>query len=219
MKSDTDVKRDIEAELKWEPGLDSRDVGVAVKDGVVALAGFVRSYAERWAAENVAKRIAGVTGIANDIVVVLPRSLEVPDPEIARAAASALRVHLGPTAERIQPIVSQGSMTLEGEVEWNHQRQGAEMAVRHVTGLRGIDNQIRVRPTQAPDAVSIKRKIEEAFTRHAQIDAQALTITIRDETVILGGIVGSWAERDEAERVASAAPGISKVENRIAISS
>ncbi len=218
MKSDADVRRDVEAELQWEPELDSRDIGVAVKDGVVTLTGFVRSYAERGCAEDAAKRIAGVIGIANDIAVVLPRSQELPDPDIAHAAALALRAHLGPAADSVRPIVNQGSVTLEGEVAWNYQRQAAETAVRRLTGVRAIDDRIRVQPTEKADAVSIKQKIEEAFKRHAQIDAQALTVTIKEETVILGGAVQSWAERDEAERIASAAPGIAKVENRIAVS-
>jgi osmotically-inducible protein OsmY len=218
MKSDGDLKRDVEAELQWEPALDSRDIGVAVRDGVVTLTGVVRSYAERRSAEDAAKRIAGVVGLANDIAVVLPRSDEVPDPDVAHAAFSALRAHLGLAADGIRPIVTQGSVALEGEVAWSYQRQGAEIAVRHLKGVRGVDNRIIVRPAEPPDAASIRQQIEQAFTRHAAIDAHALTITIKGETLILGGVVGSWAERDEAERIASAAPGIAKVENRIAIS-
>jgi osmotically-inducible protein OsmY len=218
MKSDSDIRRDVETELQWEPTLDSRDIGIAVKDGVVTLSGAVRSYAERRAAEDASKRIAGVVGLANDIAVVLPRSDEVPDPDIAHAASLALRTHLGPAAEGIRPIVSQGSPALEGEVAWGYQRQGAEIAVRHLKGVRAVENRIKVRPTEPPDVAGVRQQIEEAFKRHAAIDAHALTITIKGETLILGGVVGSWIERDEAERIALAAPGIAKVENRIAIS-
>jgi osmotically-inducible protein OsmY len=217
MRSDEEIRRDVEAELKWEPGIDSRDIGVAVKEGIVALTGSVRSYAERWDAEKATKRIPGVIGIANDITVVLPQSQRVPDPEIAHAAALALRMHLAGAAGGIQPVVSDGCITLEGEVAWNHQRQGAETAVRRLKGVLAIDNRIRVRPSEAPDAAEIKRKIEEAFRRHAEIDAKAVVVTIKGETVTLGGIVESWAERDEAERVVWAAPGITEVVNRIAV--
>lgn len=199
MKSDADIRRDVEAELFWEPSIDSRDIGVAVKDGVVALTGSVRSYAKRWDAEKAAKRIAGAIGIANDIAVVLPQSQRVPDPELAHAAASALRTHLAAAADSVRPVVSDGCITLEGEVPWNHQRQAAETALRRLRGVLGIDNRIMVRPSEPLDVAELKRKIEEAFRRHAEIDAKAIVVTIKGETVTLGGGVGSWAERDEAE--------------------
>jgi osmotically-inducible protein OsmY len=138
MRSDSDIKQDVEYELKWEPDIDASDIGVAVKEGVVTLSGFVRSYGQKYTAERAAKRVRGVLGVANSIVVRLPSSSERPDPELARAAVAAIKSELPYSHEKIRTVVKSGWVTLEGEVEWDYQRRRAENAVRRLTGVKGI---------------------------------------------------------------------------------
>jgi osmotically-inducible protein OsmY len=216
MKSDSDIKRDVEAELKWDPEIDPTDIAVAVKDGVVTLTGFVRSYTQKWQAERDAKRVSGVVGVANDIEVRLPTSGQRPDPEIARDAVAALKHELPYSSETMKVLVKDGWVTLEGTAEWNYQRTRAEEAVRRVSGIKGISNLILLKPRVAP--TEIKAKIEEAFRRSAEVDASRITVEANGSEVILKGTVRSWAERQEAERAAWRAPGVTKVDNRITIS-
>jgi osmotically-inducible protein OsmY len=216
MRSDHDIRRDVEDELRWDPDLDPTDIAVAVNSGVVTLAGFVRSYMQKYQAEAAAKRVAGAVGVVNDLEVRLPGIDERPDPEIARDAIARLKSELPFSWEKIRLIVKNGFLTLEGEVEWNYQRQRAEEAVRRVRGLKGVTNSIEVKPRVAP--MEIRRKIEEALRRAAELDASRITVETTGNEVILRGTVRSWAERQEAERAAWAAPGAAKVDNRIIVS-
>lgn len=216
MRLDSEIKRDVEDELRWDPDIDATDIGVAVRNGIVTLAGFVRSYAHRTEAERDAKRVAGVVGVANDIEVRLPALDQRPDPEIARDAASALKAELPISSENIKVVVRDGWLTLEGAVEWNFARERAESSVKRVRGVKGVTNAITLKPKVQPHEV--RRKIEDAFRRSAELDASRITVEAKGDEVILRGTVKSWAERQEAERAAWAAPGVTRVENKIAIS-
>jgi osmotically-inducible protein OsmY len=216
MRSDDDIKRHVEAELKWDPGVDSTDIGVAVNQGVVTLSGFVRSFAHKLAAERAAKRVAGVVGLANDLEIQLPGADQRPDPEIARDAVAELKKWLPDAWRHVRPVVEDGRVTLEGEVEWNFQRDYAERALHWIAGITGISNSIRLRPRVA--AAEVRHNIEEAFRRNAQIDANRVMVEANGGEVILRGTVRSWAERQEAERVAWAAPGAIRVDNQITVS-
>ena len=202
MRSDSDIKRDVEEELRWEPNLDPTDIAVAVKNGVVTLTGFVRSYAHKFTAERAAKRVAGVVGLANDLEVRLPGADERPDPEIARDVVANLKISLPNSWDNIKAVVKNGWMTLEGEVKWNYQREYAERAVRWIKGVKGVSNLIRLQPRVAPAPEEIKEKIEEAFRRSALLDANRITVETHGSEVVLRGAVRSWAEREEAERAA-----------------
>jgi osmotically-inducible protein OsmY len=216
MRLDSDIKRDVEDELRWDPGVDATDIGVAVHNGVVTLSGFVHSYWQRTQAERDAKRVAGVVGVADDIEVRLPVIHQRPDPDIVRDAVSALKLELPFSSENIKVVAREGWLTLEGAVEWNYARERAESAVKNIRGVKGVTNSIELKPKVAP--YEVRRKIEDALRRSAELDASRITVEANGSEVVLRGTVRSWAERQEAERAAWAAPGVTRVDNRISIS-
>ncbi|HEY0333519.1 MAG TPA: BON domain-containing protein [Stenotrophomonas sp.] len=216
-RTDAEIKKDVEDELRWNPSIDATDIAVAVKNGVVTLTGYTKSFSDKWEAERAVKHVAGVVGVANDLEVRVPTVDQRPDPDIARDAVTAIKNRLPISSEHIQVVVKNGWLTLEGDVEWQYQKELAENAVRWVRGVKGVTNLIQVKPRVAPS--EIKRKIEEAFRRSAEVDANRITVEASGGEVVLKGTVRSWAERQEAERAAWAAPGVTKVDNRIAIAS
>jgi osmotically-inducible protein OsmY len=216
VRSDEEIQRDVLAELKWDARINPNEIGVIAKDGVVTLTGWVDSYIKKWSAEEAAHRVRGVKAVANDIEVRLPISSQRTDAEIAEAAVRALEWDALVPLDKVKVTVSKAWVTLEGEVEWQYQKEDAERVVRRLTGVRGVTNLITVRP-QSVSAEEIKRKIEQALIRNAQLDAQRIQVEVEGSKVILKGKVRSWAEREEAEREAWASPGVTEVENRITI--
>ena len=214
-RSDEQIQRDVFAELKWDARVLPNEIGVAVKNGIVTLTGWVDSYAKRWAAEDAAHRVRGVAAVVNDIEVKLPSAVERTDPDIAAAAIHALRWDAFIPIEKIKVTVSKGWVMLEGEVEWQYQKVDAERVVRRLTGVKGVTNLIVVKPRVTES--ELKRKIEEALVRTAKTDAEHITVDVEGTKAILRGTVRSWAEKEEAERAAWMAPGITEVDNRLVI--
>jgi len=215
MKTDIELKDDVSTELKWEPSVNEAHIGVIVKDGVVTLTGHVLSYAEKYGAEKAAKRVYGVKAVADELDVKLPGSSKRTDEDIAQACVNALKFNYSVPNEKIKILVSKGWVTLEGEVEWQYQREAATNAVRCLTGVTGVSTSITLKAHVSPS--DVKDKIEAAFKRSAEIDARRVSVEARAGKVILHGSVRSWAEREAAQQAAWAAPGVTAVENFLAV--
>ena len=212
--SDRDLQICIQEELRHEPALTHpTKIGVGVNEGIVTLSGSVDSYFEKWAAERAVKRVVGVMGLAVELEVVLPDSSERTDADIARAAEMALEWTTSVPSDCIRVIVEHGWLTLQGEVESEYQRSNAETAVHGLMGLKGILNDIAVKPVETP--TEIQQGIEAAFRRNAMLDANLIRVKVNQGIVTLSGNVHSWAEREEAERVAWAEPGVAEVKNLV----
>jgi osmotically-inducible protein OsmY len=216
-RTDEEIQRDVLEELKWDARVQPNEIGVSVKDGVVTLTGWVDSLVKKWAAEEAAHRVKGVVAVANDIEVRLPTAAERTDADIAAAVTRALEWEASVPIDSLDVTVSKGWVTLRGEVEWHWQKIEAERAARHVAGVRGVTNLIKVRPRVTPTPDELKRRIEEALVRNAQTDAERINVEVLGTKVILTGTVRAWAEKQEAERVAWSAPGVTEVENRITV--
>lgn len=217
MKTDIELKRDVENELKWEPSVNEAHIGVSVKEGIVTLTGHVPNYAEKYGAEKAAKRVFGVRAVADELDVKITLGAKRSDEDIAHACVNALKHNALVPDEKIKVIVNTGRVTLEGEVEWHFQEEAALNAVRYLTGVLGVTNSIKIKTRVSP--TDVKDKIKAAFHRSAEIDARKIDIESHDGKVILKGSVRSWAERDEAQEAAWAAPGVTAVENNILVAS
>jgi osmotically-inducible protein OsmY len=214
--TDKDLKQHVQSALDWDPSLDASDIGVSVDEGVVTLRGNVASYAEKIIAERVAVRVYGVKAVANDLMVHLVSGFERTDTDIAQSAVAALKWNTVVPKDRVTVTVANGWLTLNGALDWQYQKDAAGRAVRELMGVKGVANNITVQPRVK--TVDVRDKIEAAFKRSAEIDARRINVvTAADGKVILTGNVHSWTERQEAERAAWAAPGVTQVEDRLTI--
>jgi osmotically-inducible protein OsmY len=212
---DKDIQQHVEHALDWEPSLDAKDIGVSADTGIVTLRGSVGSYAQKMAAERAALGVYGVKGVADELVVHLGDGRIRTDIELVQAALNALQWHTMVPEGRVTVAASSGWLTLNGSLDWQFQKDAAARALRDLSGVRGITNNIAVQPPIQPG--DVRSKIEAAFKRSAEIDARRINVTAMDGKVVLSGNVRSWAERQEAERAAWAAPGVRAVEDRLSI--
>jgi osmotically-inducible protein OsmY len=213
--NDIDLKVEVKEGLDWEPALDTRAINLSVKDGIVTLTGSVPSYPEKHLAEQAAGLVRGVKAVACELTVVLPAFNSRSDQEIARAAADAIGWNTLLANAKIQVFVDKGRITLEGTVNWNHQRQSADRSVRYLAGVRDVNNHIVVKPIA--EQVAVKSQIQAALIRNARLDADRIVVEVRGDRVILSGTVQSWIEREEAERAAWASPGVGDVDNALIV--
>jgi osmotically-inducible protein OsmY len=218
VRSDEDIQRDVLEELKWDVRVRPNEVGVAVKDGVVTLAGWVDSYLKKIAAEEDAHRVPGVKAVVNDIEVRLPGSAERTDADLAKAVIDALRWNAGIPADKIDVTVDHGWVTLKGQVDYGFQKRLAERAVERLSGVVGVTNLIVVKSQPSPSPQELKQQIEKALIRNAETDARRITVEVQGSKVILRGTVSSYAEKKAAEETAWSAPGVTEVENRLEVS-
>ncbi len=213
MKTDIEIQTDVMDELNWEPFINSSQIGVAVKNGVVTLSGQVDTYSEKILAEKAARKVAGVKAIAEDIQVGISPNYRKTDAEIAEAVVNALRWHTMVPDERIKVTVDNGIVALEGQVDWDYQRARAKKAIENLTGVKSVTNWITVKPRVTED--DIEQKINDAFKRSATIDSANITAEVSGNKVTLVGKVRSYAEKEDAENAAWFAPGVGKVDSKL----
>lgn len=213
--TDEHIQQEVLLELRWDSRLQPNEIGVSVKDGVVTLTGYVDSYLKKLAAKEAALRVQGVKAVANDIQVRLPGMSERTDTDLARAAREALQWDIEVPSDRVKITVSNGWVTLEGEVDYGFQRMAAERAISRLAGVRGVTNLIVVKPRVMPE--HLKEDIEQALVRNARTDAQHIQVNVEGRKVILRGTVSSYAEKEAAENTAWAEPGVTEVEDHILV--
>lgn len=212
---DLQLQQRVIDELTFDPSVNAAHIGVAARGGVVTLSGHVHSVAEKFAAERAVRRVKGVKAIAQGLEVHLPPDKKTADDEIAQRAVKLLEwdVLIPPGAITVE--VEHGVITLSGTVEWGYQRDEAERDLWRLGGVNAVNNLVEVRPHV--DAADVQSSLFAAFERNAELEASGITVTVRDNRVILGGKVKSWIEREEAERAAWSVPGVTAVEDHIAI--
>ena len=214
-KSDTQLKAEIETELHWDPKVNAAQIGVTVDQGAVSLLGTVGTYAEKFAAEDAARRVCGVRTLAQDLAVKLTGMHERNDTEIAIAVTNALQWDVY-VPQSIKAKVEHGMVTLEGQCSWNYERESAERAVRFLTGVTSVIDLVSLSPTTSVGAV--KEKVQAALERQATADASSIKIDTSGGKVTLSGSASSWRSMKDAENAAWAAPGVTEVIDHMKIS-
>jgi osmotically-inducible protein OsmY len=212
--TDFEVREGVKNELAWSAKVDADGIAVSVSDGAVTLTGQVGSYLEKWEAERIAKRVYGVSGVANDLQVNYNGTSTL-DTDLLQRALDALRWNLEVPSGAVQATVSDGWVTLSGKVKWNFQREAAESVVRNLSGVKGLTDEITLENQPTPKDVN--KRISDALSRNAQLDARRIAVTTEGSTAVLNGSVSSWAERDEAETAAWSAPGVNQVTNNLEV--
>ena len=218
MRTDAQLQTDITRELEWDPRVNEKEIAIAVRDGVVTLAGNVDNFAQKYAAERAAERVSGVRAVADDLTVRLPGSENRSDTEIAHAVADALTWNVEVPNEGVKAAVDKGWVTLDGKVQHRYQREAAERAARYLTGVKGVTNLLVIAPKRSAwMEFEVGTRIKEALRRNSELDAKNIEVEAADGTVILTGTVHSWAERSAAEQAAWRAPGVHKVDDRLGV--
>ena len=213
MKKDIETQENVLEELRHTPMINANEIGVTVKNGLVTLSGMVDTYPQKIRIERAVKKVKGVRGIAEDIEVVLPLNHKKNDSEIAQAILHAIEWHSALQLDKVNILVEDGCVVIEGTADWDFQRKSVSQVASHIVGVKSVINNIKLSPVPSTD--NIRNKMQAAFARNATIAAEKIEISIENSKVILSGIVNSWAEYEEAERTAWATPGVAKVENNL----
>lgn len=216
MKTDMQLHTDVLAELAWDPRVNEKEIGVAVKDGVVTLTGSVANYADKWSSERAVERVADVRAVANDLKVNIPATASHSDTEIAHQVVEALAWDIRVPNDKIQSAVTNGWVTMTGSAEWGYQREAAERAVRNLVGVRGVTNSIKVTP-RSTSASDVSVKIKTALERRADRTAEHINVETFDGIVTLKGSVPSFSERRAAEAAAWSAAGVREVRDELVV--
>jgi VCBS repeat-containing protein len=216
MKDNAQIQSDIRAELAWDPRVDERDIVVLVDDGVATLSGTVPSYADKWAAERAAERVSAVKAVANELAVAVPLRFQRTDTDIAQAVVNALAWDVQVPDSRIKAAVTNGWVTLEGDVDWRYQRDAAARAVRNLSGVRGVTNNITT-TAKLVSSQDVSKSIKEALERRADRTAEHITVETLGSVVTLRGTVSSFGDRRAAEGAAWSAPGVTDVHDELAV--
>jgi osmotically-inducible protein OsmY len=216
MKTDSQLQKDVMAELHWESSVHAAEIGVEVKDGVVTLSGEVSTHAEKWNAERAAQRVAGLMALAVDLKVKLPQSGIRSDSDIARSARNVLEWTSAVQPDSVEIMVENGWITLTGEVAWKFQKQAAADAVRFLSGVVGVSDEISIAPSVKASVV--KADIEASIRRGAIEDGKRITVGVSGHAVTLSGPIRSWAERDLATQSAWNSPGVRQVIDEMTLS-
>ncbi|QJP95413.1 MULTISPECIES: BON domain-containing protein [Pseudomonas] len=211
--NDLSLRKCILEELEFQPEIDAANIGVSVEDGVVTLTGHVKSYAQKVSAERAVKRVRGVRALAEEIEVRLERNAGTADDTIASRALKIIHWSSDVPEGDIKVIVQGGRITLEGEVDWQYQKETVERSVRKLTGVTAVNNCLTLRPRL--DVFDIQQRIEAALKRNAEVEAKDIRVKVEGDVVTLEGRVHLWRERQIAERAAWSVPGVSRVEDHL----
>ncbi len=215
MKNNSELQTDVQNAIKWEPLLNAAEIGVTAKDGVVSLTGVVDSYAKKMEAENAAKKVIGVKALVEKIEVKFPSSWDKTNAEIANEVLAALKANWAVPNDKVTVKVENGLVTLEGELPWNYQREAAKSAVNYLTGVKGVNNNIKIK-SDSHDAIE-QKDVEDAIARSWSVDDFDIEVKVSGTTVTLSGTVASWYQKEEAERIAWKTPGIWNVKNELEV--
>ena len=216
MKSDSTIQKDVIDEVRWDPRILSREIGVAAREGVVTLTGTMASYAEKWAAERAAERVAGVKAVASELEVVLPAQHTTTDSALAHRIVEAFKWDIQVPDDKIKVLVRDGWVQLDGQVEWQYQKDAAARAVRNITGVRGLTNSITLSPPTV-SAYDVSKKIKAALHRQAEAEADRISVTASEHVVTLQGTVPTFADRRAIEWAAWSAPGVREVHDELRV--
>jgi len=215
MKSNSDLQKDVQDAIKWEPLLNAAEIGVTAKDGVVSLTGVVDSYTKKMEAEDAAKKVIGVKAVVEKIEVKFPNSWSKTNAEIANEVLAALKSNLSVPNDKVTVKVEDGWVTLGGELAWNYQKEAAKSAVNYLMGVKGVTNDIKIK-SESHDTIE-QKDVENAIGRSWSIDNNDIHVKVSGTTVTLTGTVHSWYQKDEAARIAWKTPGIWHVKNELAV--
>ncbi len=215
MKSNEELQKDVQDAIKWEPLLNAAEIGVTAKDGIVTLTGAVDSFLKKSEAEDAAKNVAGVKAVIEKIDVNFGTWGVTPDSEVATAVLNAFQWSWNIPNAKIKVKVEKGWVTLEGELEWNYQREAARAAVSRLHAVRGVTNNITIK-SESKDAVE-KMDIEHALARNWSLNDRNIRVKVTGDSVTLNGTVDSAYQKDEAGRIAWSAPGVSCVDNELVV--